>query len=100
MSEKASFFTELRRRNVYKAAVAYAIAAWALGQGHRAGFSGPRHSELCRAISTLVQLLQTRYNSRLYRPVLATPVLLRLDPIWHPLRGDPAFQKLCEEKQP
>jgi hypothetical protein len=30
------------------------------------------------------------------RPV--TPALLRLDPIWDPLRADPAFQKLCEEK--
>src|SRR5207245_8827789 len=27
-----------------------------------------------------------------------TPALLRLDPIWDPLRGDPAFQKLCEDK--
>jgi len=26
--------------------------------------------------------------------------LLRLDPLWDPLRADPAFQKLCEEKQP
>ena len=25
---------------------------------------------------------------------------LRLDPLWDPLRSDPAFQKLCEEKQP
>jgi Serine/threonine protein kinase len=25
---------------------------------------------------------------------------LRLDPMWDPLRSDPAFQKLCEEKQP
>ena len=27
-----------------------------------------------------------------------TPALLRLDPHWDPLRADPAFQKLCEEK--
>ena len=25
---------------------------------------------------------------------------LRVNPIWDPLRGDPAFQKLCQEKQP
>jgi hypothetical protein len=25
---------------------------------------------------------------------------LRLNPLWDLLRGDPRFQKLCEEKQP
>jgi serine/threonine-protein kinase len=49
-----------------------------------------------RAISILTQLLQIPYYSwRYWNPV--TPALLRLDPIWDPLRGDPAFQKLCEE---
>ncbi|HEX3620006.1 MAG TPA: protein kinase [Candidatus Udaeobacter sp.] len=52
------------------------------------------------AISTLTQLLQTPYSSWLYGPAPITPALLRLDPIWDPLRADPAFQKLCEEKQP
>jgi TolB-like protein/Tfp pilus assembly protein PilF len=53
--------------------------------------------ENSRAISTLAQLLQTPYASWLYgTPV--TPALLRLDPFWDPLRADPAFQKLCEEK--
>jgi len=33
MSEKPSFFAELKRRNVYKVAVAYIVAGWALAQG-------------------------------------------------------------------
>jgi serine/threonine protein kinase/Tfp pilus assembly protein PilF len=53
-----------------------------------------------RPISTLAQLLQTPYNSWVYGPGTITPALLRLDPLWDPLRTDPAFQKLCEEKQP
>jgi tetratricopeptide (TPR) repeat protein len=56
--------------------------------------------ENSRAISTLTQLLETPYGSLIYCPAPVTPALLRLDPIWDPLRGDPAFQKLCEEKQP
>lgn len=50
------------------------------------------------AVSTLTQLLQTPFDSWLY-PVVITPALLRLDPYWDPLRSDPAFQKLSEEKQ-
>jgi len=56
--------------------------------------------ENSRAISTLTQLLKTPYDSLIYGPAPVTPALLRLDPIWDPLRTDPAFQKLCEEKQP
>ena len=51
------------------------------------------------AISTLTQLLETPYKSWVYGLTPITPALLRLDPIWDPLRADPAFQKLCEEKQ-
>jgi TolB-like protein/Tfp pilus assembly protein PilF len=55
--------------------------------------------ENSRAISTLTRLLQTPYGGWLYSPAPITPALLRLDPIWDPLRADPAFQRLCEEKQ-
>jgi len=53
-----------------------------------------------RAISTLSRLLQTPYGSSLCNPMPLTPAFLRLDPFWDPLRSDPAFQKLCEEKKP
>ena len=52
------------------------------------------------AISTLTRLLQTPYGGWLYSPAPITPALLRLDPLWDPLRADPVFQKLYEEKQP
>ena len=52
------------------------------------------------AISTLTELLQTPYQLWVsnYNATPITPALLRLDPLWDPLRDDPAFQKLCEEK--
>lgn len=56
--------------------------------------------ENTRAIATLTRLLQTLYGGWLYSPTPVTPALLRLDPIWDPLRADPVFKKLCEEKQP
>ena len=55
--------------------------------------------EKSRTISILSQLLQTPYDSLIYYTPI-TPALLRLDPYWDSLRADPAFQKLCEEKQP
>jgi serine/threonine protein kinase/predicted Zn-dependent protease len=53
--------------------------------------------EKSRAISTLARLLQIPYHEWSYGTPI-TPAHLRLDPTWDPLRADPAFQKLCEEK--
>jgi TolB-like protein/Flp pilus assembly protein TadD len=53
--------------------------------------------EKSRAIELLSHLAHISYSGWLYGyPV--TPAALRLDPIWDPLRGDPAFRKLCQDK--
>jgi len=54
-----------------------------------------RIGETDRAIDLLRHLLTVRYG-----PPPITPALLRLSPIWDPLRNDPRFQKLCEDPKP
>jgi TolB-like protein/Tfp pilus assembly protein PilF len=53
-----------------------------------------------RAIAALRKLLSIPYEGAFAKTVPPlTPALLRLDPMFDRLRGDPRFQKLCEEKQ-
>jgi tetratricopeptide (TPR) repeat protein len=79
------------------------VASWT-----RDARSGPGYEELRariqarfgdgdRAIPALKHLLEIPYNGAVGPPL--TPALLRLHPDFDPLRADPAFQKLCEEKQ-
>jgi len=53
-----------------------------------------------RAIAALQKLLSIPSSSALAAGMPLTPALLRLDPMFDPLRNDSRFQKLCEEKQP
>jgi len=50
-----------------------------------------------RAIAALQKLLSIPYGDTLAGAPF-TPALLRLDPMFDPLRGDPRFQELCKDK--
>ena len=59
-----------------------------------------RLGEPDRAIAALQKLLSIPSEGALASRVPLTPALLRLDPMFDPLRNDPRFQKLAELKGP
>jgi TolB-like protein/Tfp pilus assembly protein PilF len=56
-----------------------------------------RMGEPDRAIAALQKLLSIPYAGTLAAGIPLTPALLRLDPMFDPLRNDPRFQKLVED---
>jgi TolB-like protein/Tfp pilus assembly protein PilF len=90
------------------AGLTLAERAMAVNPIEKDALAGPRSLEILarvaaqtgepdRAIATLQKLLSTPGGGRLRMPVPVTRALLRLDPMFDPLRNDPRFQKLCQD---
>ena len=85
-------------------ALELARKAIALDPTSKNSYTGPSREELLarieahfgdkdNAIAALQHLLGIPYG-----PPPVTPALLRIDPDWDNLRGDPRFEKLCQDK--
>jgi TolB-like protein/Tfp pilus assembly protein PilF len=96
LGDKNSALTEAERAIALKPRAEY--AAYGPGLEENLALIRTIIGENSGAISTLARLLEIPYKSSLYGTPI-TPALLRLDPTWDPLRADPAFRKLYEEKR-
>ncbi len=91
------------------AALALSERAMAANPVEKDGYAGPTSLEVVarvaaqtgesdRAIAALQKLLSIPYPAPLAtQNIPLTPALLRLDPMFDPLRNDPRFQKLCQD---
>jgi TolB-like protein/Tfp pilus assembly protein PilF/predicted Ser/Thr protein kinase len=93
------------------AALSWAEGAIAATPIEKDAMTGPRELDILarvaaqagepdRAIAALQKLLSIPYSGALVESVPLTPALLRLDPMFDPLRGDARFEKIVSSLAP
>jgi hypothetical protein len=80
MSGKPSFFSELKRRNVYKVAVAYAIVGWLVIQIAKQTVFLSGNSQLGHSVGDCTRCDRVSHCTRYY-----------------PLHGDPRFEAVVQK---
>jgi adenylate cyclase len=82
---KPSFFAELKRRNVYKVAIAYAVVGWLLIQ-------------VATQVFPFLQIPDWAIRLAIVLLALGFPIALLL--AWDPLRSDPRFKTMVNGSEP
>ena len=111
-ADDATLATALTHKALANAGLGNAAAAVSEGQkgmelqpSTEDPFEGPNREEQMAQIYALlgdadhaIPILQRLVHTSAYTEIV--PTLLRLDPIWDPIRNDPRFQELVAEKKP
>jgi hypothetical protein len=93
---RLNFFAELKRRNVYKVAVAYIFAGWALSQGIKSQYVSPY------ALAVVLTALGDKAHAideleHGYDDTGFYISLIKVDPFFDDLRGDPRFEAIVQK---
>lgn len=109
-----NFFAELKRCNVYKVAVAYAVVGWlVVHAAQRVSELLPPQKDALLGNAVLAGLAEIEAHTGkttdavdLLRRLLGVPAgesvsiaRLKIDPVWDPIRNDSSFQQLLTLKE-
>jgi hypothetical protein len=96
VSREPSFLSELKRRNVYTVAMTYGIGriVFRIAPEGRWKLAGGRSAIQARAGESNEAIDNLRYLLTIPAGNDISIAELKIDPVWDPIRNQPAFQRL------